>query len=261
VSYDELDTNWCHIRRERVVLNEKGQMRDVYDAVADPTRRKLIRLLADAEELPLHELTVQFQMGRTAVSKHLAILKDAGLVTDRKVGRETRYRLNAAPLREIQDWVSYYRKFWIEKIGLLNHLLQEEQKMTPDVSLDFQFTSSIEKVWSALTDSNTLAKWIMENDFKPVVGHKFQFRTNPTEWWNGIIDCEVLEVDEPNKLSYTWVSGSESTTVTWTLKEVDGITYLHLEQTGFSGATQALNGAKYGWVKMCDKLEKVLAEL
>jgi len=78
---------------ERVILTEKSQMRDVYDAVADPTRRKLLHL-ADEEELPLHELTVPFQMGRTAVSKHLTILKDAGLVTDRKVGRETRYRLN-----------------------------------------------------------------------------------------------------------------------------------------------------------------------
>jgi DNA-binding transcriptional ArsR family regulator len=109
-------------------LNEKSQMPDVYDTVADPTRRKLLRLLADVEELPLYELTVQFQMGRTAVSKHLAILKNAGLVTDRKVGRETWYRLNAAPLREIQDWVAFYGKFWKERMVLLNQLLQEEEK-------------------------------------------------------------------------------------------------------------------------------------
>ena len=99
-----------------MILSEKNQERDVYVAIADPTRRKLLRLLADAEELPLHELTAQFQMGRTAVSKHLAILKEAGLVADRKVGRETRYRLNAAPLREIKDWVSYYEEFWIERM-------------------------------------------------------------------------------------------------------------------------------------------------
>jgi DNA-binding transcriptional ArsR family regulator len=92
-----------NLSRRRVILNETGPIRDVYDAVADPTRRKLLRQLAEAEELPLNELTVHFQMGRTAVSKHLAILKDAGLVTNRKVGRETRYRLNAAPLREVED--------------------------------------------------------------------------------------------------------------------------------------------------------------
>ncbi|TQR19510.1 helix-turn-helix transcriptional regulator [Psychrobacillus vulpis] len=110
-----------------MILNEKGQVRDVYDAVADPTRRKLLRLLADVEELPLNELTVHFQMGRTAVSKHLAILKEAGLVTNRKVGRETRYRLNATPLKEIKDWVSFYEGFWKERIAKLNLLLEEKK--------------------------------------------------------------------------------------------------------------------------------------
>lgn len=57
------------------MLNKTNQKRDVFVAIADPNRRKLIRLLADAEELPLHELTPHFQIGRTAVSKHLAILK------------------------------------------------------------------------------------------------------------------------------------------------------------------------------------------
>lgn len=107
-------------------MNEKNQERDIYVAIADPTRRKLLRLLADVEELPLNELTVQFEMGRTAVSKHLAILKEAGLVISRKVGRETRYRLNAGPLREIEDWLSFYRRFWSERILLLNQILEEE---------------------------------------------------------------------------------------------------------------------------------------
>jgi len=240
-----------------VILNKTRPTRDVYDAVADPTRRKLLRLLADGEEIPLYELTAQFQMGRTAVSKHLAILKEANLVSDRKVGRETRYRLNANPLKEIQDWVSFYEGFWKERIAKLN-LLLEENKVKSDVSLDYQFTSSIEQVWNALTDSDTLAKWVMENDFKPIVGHKCQFQ-NPQ--WNLIVDCEVLVVDEPNKLSYTWVGGPINTIVTWTLKEEDGTTYLHLEQTGFEQEDQAFNGAKYGWANMVGELKKVIGEI
>lgn len=101
-------------------------MRDVYSAVADPTRRRLLRMLADSGELPLHEMTARFPVGRTAISKHLAILKEAGLVVDRKEGRETRYHLNAAPLREIQDWLSFYDRFWIERIDQLKSLLEEE---------------------------------------------------------------------------------------------------------------------------------------
>jgi len=138
--------------------------------------------------------------------------------------------------------------------------------MSNTLTLDFQYASSIEKVWSALTDSNKLAKWIvnnqtgvpMENDFKPVVGHRFQFRTQPTEWWNGVIEGEVLVVEEPHRLSYTWESG-EKHTVTWTLQNLeDGKVNLHLEQTGISNE-QALAGAKYGWSNWFNGFEKALA--
>ncbi|MDQ6422263.1 metalloregulator ArsR/SmtB family transcription factor [Paenibacillus sp. LHD-117] len=109
-------------------MSENNQLRDVFEAIADPTRRRLIRLLAESEEVPLHELSAQFQMGRTAVSKHLTILKEAGLVLDRKVGRETRYRLNAAPLRVIQDWVAFHSKLWSSNMFRLEQLLEEEEK-------------------------------------------------------------------------------------------------------------------------------------
>lgn len=101
------------------------QERDVFVAIADPTRRKLIRLLANTEELALYELTAHFQMGRTAVSKHLAILKEADLVKNRKDGRETRYRLNAAPLQEVKDWLSFYEEFWTDSAAKLKNILEE----------------------------------------------------------------------------------------------------------------------------------------
>jgi len=109
-------------------VSENNPLRDVFHAIADPTRRALIRLLAEARELPLHELTIHFRMGRTAVSKHLTILKEAGLVLDRKVGRETLFRLNAAPLREVQDWAADYSKFWSANLQRLNRLLEEEEQ-------------------------------------------------------------------------------------------------------------------------------------
>ncbi|QJD82851.1 ArsR/SmtB family transcription factor [Cohnella herbarum] len=109
-------------------MNENNQLRDVYDAIADPTRRELIHLLSESEEIPLHELTAQFPMGRTAVSKHLTILKEVGLVHDRKVGRETRFRLDASPLREVQDWVGFYSKYWSTNMLRLNQLFEEEEE-------------------------------------------------------------------------------------------------------------------------------------
>ncbi|MCR2805631.1 ArsR/SmtB family transcription factor [Paenibacillus soyae] len=108
-------------------MGDNKPLRDVFDAIADPTRRRLIHLLSKAQELPLHELAVQFQMGRTAVSKHLTILKEAGLVTDRKVGRETRFRLNAEPLIEVQNWIAFYSKFWSANMLRLNLIVEEEE--------------------------------------------------------------------------------------------------------------------------------------
>ena len=127
-----------------------------------------------------------------------------------------------------------------------------------DLSLDFQFKSPINKVWDALTHSDTLAKWVMENNFKPIVGYKCQFRNEEIDL---IVDSEVLVVDEPNKLSYTWVGGPINTIVTWTLKQEGETTYLHLEQSGFEKENQAFNGAKFGWAYKIDELSKLLEEM
>lgn len=137
--------------------------------------------------------------------------------------------------------------------------------MSETVVLDFELKSPIERVWHALTDSTTLSKWMLfkTNDFKPVVGHAFQFREAPG--WAGSIDCEVIEVEQPHRLSYTWVSEVEnnerhSTVVTWTLTEAEGgVTQLHLEQSGFqTGAKQEIGGAKYAWMSMLDQLQTLL---
>jgi DNA-binding transcriptional ArsR family regulator len=84
---------------------------DVFQAIADPTRRKLLRLLAD-KEMSVTVISGYFPISRTAVSKHLRILADAGLVKERKVGRETRYRLEPTPLLELKEWLSFYERFW-----------------------------------------------------------------------------------------------------------------------------------------------------
>jgi uncharacterized protein YndB with AHSA1/START domain len=131
--------------------------------------------------------------------------------------------------------------------------------MSLSLNMDFQFTTSVAKLWTALTDSSKLAQWIAENDFEPVVGHRFQFRHQPNEYWDGIVDCEVLIVDEPNRLSFTWAVGEERHTVTLTIQDLgDGKVNLHLEQTGITNE-QGLAGAKYGWKAWIDKLEKVLS--
>ena len=123
-----------------------------------------------------------------------------------------------------------------------------------DILLDAVYPHPPERVWRALTAPEELAAWLMPNDFAPVVGHKFQFRVKPQWGWRGIVDCEVLEVDPPRRLSYTWQGDPKYrvTTVTWILEPVSDGTRLTLKHTGFRGVGGMLLKwmLRSGWKKM-----------
>lgn len=108
-------------------MGEALQKHDVFQAIADPTRRRLLHLLRDGE-MPVTAISGQFPMSRTAVSKHLRILAEAGLVKDRKVGRETRYRLEAEPLRELQHWLGYFERYWDNKLMALKLFVEDGEE-------------------------------------------------------------------------------------------------------------------------------------
>jgi len=100
---------------------------DVFQAIADPTRRKVLNMLAD-QEMPVTAISGHFPMSRTAVSKHLRILVDAGLLIERKVGRETRYRLQPEPLMELKRWLAYYERYWENKLSVLKHMVESDSE-------------------------------------------------------------------------------------------------------------------------------------
>jgi DNA-binding transcriptional ArsR family regulator len=84
---------------------------NIFRAVADSTRRAILDLLAEGD-LPMMALAGSFKMTLPAVSQHLRVLRQAGLVTERRSGRQRIYTLQAEPLREIADWIGYYERFW-----------------------------------------------------------------------------------------------------------------------------------------------------
>src|SRR5580693_4268528 len=98
--------------------------RDVFFAIADPTRRTLLDLLAQGEE-PVKFLAERFAMTRPAISQHLAILLRARLVRARRIGRERRYRLRPKPLEQIYNWVALYERFWTRKLEALGSHLRK----------------------------------------------------------------------------------------------------------------------------------------
>lgn len=101
---------------------------DTFGALADPTRRRLLELLARAE-LPVNDMARRFDVSRPAISQHLRVLREAGLVRESKVGRERRYRLRARPLRAVYDWVRRYERFWDASLRRLEETLDRQDDL------------------------------------------------------------------------------------------------------------------------------------
>lgn len=93
-----------------------------FRAVADGTRRRILDLLGD-EERSVNELLEQFEISQPALSQHLRVLRDAGLVTVRRDGRRRIYALDPRPLRQVHDWVAHYERFWDDELQALGRFL------------------------------------------------------------------------------------------------------------------------------------------
>jgi uncharacterized protein YndB with AHSA1/START domain len=135
--------------------------------------------------------------------------------------------------------------------------MTEGSQTTRSVVIKRDLPHPPEKIWRALTQEHLIEEWLMKNDFKPVVGHRFNLRA---DW--GAVDCQVMAV-EPNKtLSYTWEAYGLESVVTWTLTATDSGTHLRMEQSGFGpDQQQAYEGAKGGWQRFFAALEQVLARI
>ncbi|MGH3319231.1 MAG: SRPBCC family protein [Streptosporangiaceae bacterium] len=105
------------------------------------------------------------------------------------------------------------------------------------------------KVWRALTEADLLARWLMPNDFKPVVGHRFTFRAEPipSADFDGVVHCEVLALERERMLRIGWRGGAGlDTTVTWRLEPEGRGTRLFLEHDGFDPDSQVQQRARRG---------------
>ena len=100
---------------------------DVFRAIADPTRRQLLQRLREGGKA-VGELAEPFEMSLPALSKHLQVLREVGLVTQERSGRRRIYHLNAEPLKEVGDWVAHFESFWDEKLDALALYLDEQDE-------------------------------------------------------------------------------------------------------------------------------------
>ncbi|MDP6473779.1 MAG: metalloregulator ArsR/SmtB family transcription factor [Alphaproteobacteria bacterium] len=118
-----------------MVKYQSEPLDDVFSALADPTRRAILARLADGES-SVGELAAPFDISLPAVSRHLRVLRNAGLVTRHKEGRVRRCTLDAAPLRAASDWIAHYRRFWEDQFDSLAEYLERTQENPEDRAQD-----------------------------------------------------------------------------------------------------------------------------
>ncbi|HWA79856.1 MAG TPA: SRPBCC domain-containing protein [Acetobacteraceae bacterium] len=130
------------------------------------------------------------------------------------------------------------------------------------VVIEREFPFAPEKIWRALTEPHLIEEWLMKNDFKPIVGHRFNLQRTSTPDVTIVIDCRVRVVEPDKTLSYTWVARGLESVVSWTLIPTRTGTRLRMEQSGFRpDQQQAYRGARGGWRRFIAVLEQVVRRI
>src|SRR5215208_5623144 len=198
---------------------------EVFRALADPTRRRLLDELFREDGQPLRALEERFAMSRFGVMKHLRLLEDAGLVVTRREGREKRHFLNPVPIRLVHDrWVSKYAEPWAAGLSDLKRKLEER---TMEKVFEIYIKTTPERLWDAITGAEERAAYnfgvTVESDWTP--GSTYR-GVHPRASFP-ITEGENLELDPPRRLVQSfnalWSDGvkAEGTSrVTWDIEQV-----------------------------------------
>ncbi len=144
---------------------------------------------------------------------------------------------------------------------------------TQAIVVDEIFPHAPETIWKTLTTGDLIGRWLKmaPAGFAPVVGTRFTFQTTPKAAWDGVIHCEVLEVQPQARLAYAWKGGHDDnagygarldTVVSWTLTPVDGGTRLHLVHAGFVSPRNdtAYKGMGEGWKEVVGRIGTIAGE-
>jgi DNA-binding transcriptional ArsR family regulator len=109
------------------MVSRKTAGPDVFKALADPTRRAILSVLSQGSQ-PVGSIAREFPVSRPAISKHLRLLRQADLVIETREGRNRLYQLNAGPLQQVDDWLSYYRHMWQHKLRNLKRYVESHER-------------------------------------------------------------------------------------------------------------------------------------
>jgi DNA-binding transcriptional ArsR family regulator/uncharacterized protein YndB with AHSA1/START domain len=252
-------------------------MDDVFKALADPSRRRLLDRLNERNGQTLQELCAGLAMARQSVSKHLAVLEAASLVSTRRRGREKLHFLNAEPINAIADrWMTRYDRARADALTDLKHAL-EEQTMDDRFVYITYIKSTPERTWSALTDpAFTRRYWGLELKSDWQVGSPVVWDLDKVTVADG--GSVVLAAEPPRKLSYSWhtitpefvaafgddheflkkASAERRSKVTFDIEAAGELVKLTVTHDDFDPGSVVLGGVSEGWPPILSSLKTLL---
>ena len=259
--------------------SERHEMDEVFRALADSSRRVLLDRLNDRNGQTLRELCGGLEMARQSVSKHLAVLETANLVTTIRRGREKLHYLNAAPIQELSErWIDRYDLGRARALADLKRALEETPMQKPSFAYTTYIKTTPERLWQALTE--------------PAFTERYWRTTFETDWEVGstvtwhhhgvtIADPEqvVLESDPYRRLSYTWhtfvpelaevhdelsdellarAAGEGRSQVTFEIEPLGELVKLTVVHDGFEPGSTVVELVSGGWPHVLSELKTLL---
>jgi DNA-binding transcriptional ArsR family regulator/uncharacterized protein YndB with AHSA1/START domain len=255
-------------------------MDEVFRALADPSRRRLLDSLNGRNGQTLRELCAGLDMARQSVSKHLAILEGANLVTTVRRGREKLHYLNPAPISDIAErWINRYDKQRIDALADLRKALEETTMDKPEFVYTSYIRTTPEQLWRGLTDpAFTRRYWNLawESDWK--AGSPLTLKLDKNNVTVADPAQVVLESDPYRRLSYTWhtftpewaaaydvsdeqlamVAAEPRSKVTFDIEPVGEYVRLTVVHDGFEEGSTVLPGITQGWPMLMSSLKSLL---
>jgi len=251
---------------------------DVFRALADPSRRALLDSLNGRNGQTLRELCAGLEMTRQSVSKHLAILEAANLVTSIRRGREKLHYLNAAPIAEIGDrWITRYERERVNALADLKRALEEDPVDTPSFVYTTYIKTTPERLWRALTEPEFTGRYwgiTFDTDWQP---------GSPMTWHQRGVTIEdaqqvVLEADPYRRLSYGWhrfspelaaaldideatqqrIDAEQRSKATFEIEPLGDLVKLTVTHDGFEPGSTMATMVSQGWPKVLSTLKTFL---
>lgn len=257
----------------------RDELDGAFRALADPSRRLLLDSLNERNGQTLRELCSGLDMARQSVSKHLAVLEGASLVTTVRRGREKLHYLNAAPLTDISErWINRYDQERVTALADLKRALEETPMQKPSFAYTTYIKTTPERLWQALTE--------------PAFTERYWKTTFETDWQAGstitwhtqgltIADPEqvILESEPYRRLSYTWhtfvpeladvhdkltdevvakAAGEGRSKVTFEIEPLDELCKLTVVHDGFEPGSTVVQLISGGWPHVLSELKTLL---